>query len=209
MRNRFGVCLLLAPLMAVLCLASSSQAAQSAARDPAETIERFNKTLLEAMRGGQPLGYEGRYKLLRPVIDDIFADRYMARFAAGRFWRGFSDEQKRQYAEAYLDWSVSAYAERFDSYTGQRFSIRSVDIEGDRATVVSILTKADGGTVDFDYKLRAQDGMWLVVDIVVRGVSQLAMTRSQFTSILDREGFQALMTRLEQKMEVYSEELSS
>lgn len=201
--------LLLAPLMTALCLASPSQAAQSAARGPAETIERFNKTLLEAMRGGQTLGYEGRYKLLRPVIDDIFADRYMARFAAGRFWRGFSDEQKRQYAEAYLDWSVSAYAERFDSYNGQRFSIRSVDIQGDQATVVSTLTKADGGTVDFEYKLRAQDEDWLVVDIVVRGVSQLAMTRSQFTSILDREGFQALMTRLEQKMQVYSEELSS
>lgn len=210
MRKRIWACLLLfMPLLAASFSAPVALAAQAPPLAPAETIERFNQTLLAAMRGGQSMGFEGRYKLLRPVVDDLFADRYMARFAAGRFWRGFSDEQKRRYAEAYLDWSVSAYAERFDSYNGQRFSIRSADIEGDQATVVSTLTKADGGTVDFTYKLRPQDGKWLVVDIVVRNVSQLALTRSQFTSILDREGFQSLMSRLEQRMQVYSEELSS
>lgn len=187
----------------------AAKAAVARGLGPAESIERFNTTLLAAMRGGEKLGFEGRYKLLYPVIDSIFADRFMARFAAGRFWRDFSDKQKRQYSEAYLDWSVSAYADRFDSYKGQRFDITSVDAQGDQATVVSVLTKPDGGTVDFTYKLRAQDGKWLVVDIVVRDVSQLAMTRSQFTSILGREGFDALMTKLAQKLQVYSEELAS
>ncbi|EMG39077.1 hopanoid biosynthesis associated membrane protein HpnM [Desulfocurvibacter africanus PCS] len=205
----------LAVLLAVLAALpiQAAWAAQTAAQakglSPAETIERLDRTLLSAMRGGEKLGFEGRYKLLFPVIDTIFADRFMARFSAGRFWRDFSDKQKRQYSEAYLDWSVSAYAERFDSYNGQRFDITKVDTQGDQATVVSTLTRTDGKTVDFTYKLRAQEGRWLIVDIIVRDVSQLAMTRSQFTSILGREGFDALMTKLAQKMQVYSEELSS
>lgn len=187
----------------------AARAATAQGLGPAETIERFDAALLAAMRGGEKLGFEGRYKLLYPVIDSIFADRFMARFAAGRFWREFSDKQRRQYSEAYLDWSVSAYADRFDSYNGQHFDITSADTQGDQATVVSALTKPDGSTVDFTYKLRAQDGKWLVVDIIVRDVSQLAMTRSQFTSILGREGFDSLMTKLAQKLRVYSEELSS
>lgn len=196
------------PALPVLQAQAAQAADISTSSSAAQTIERFNQTLLSAMRGGEELGYQGRYELLRAVIDDIFADRFMARFAAGRFWRDMSNEQKREYLRAYLDWTVSAYAERFDRYNGQRFDIGQVEARDDQASVDSTLTKANGETVDFTYKLRAQNGRWLIVDIIVRDVSQLAMTRSQFTSILEREGFDALMTRLEQKMEVYSEDLS-
>jgi len=176
---------------------------------PAETIERFHAALLQAMRGGEAMGYEGRYQLLYPVIHEIFANRFMARFAAGRFWRDMGDEQRREYLRAYLDWTVSTYAERFDSYNGQRFRTVSEEIEDSQATVVTSMTRADQSPVEFTYRMRAQDGGWLVVDIIVRDVSQLAMARSQFTSILNREGFEALLGQLRQKMQVYSEDLGS
>ncbi len=209
-RNPAARLLSLAVLLAVLA-ALPLEAAQTPPKglSPSQTIERLDRTLLAAMRGGEELGFEGRYKLLFPVIDTVFADRFMARFSAGRFWRDFSDRQKRQYSEAYLDWSVSAYAERFDSYNGQRFDITKADTQDDQATVVSTLTRPNGKTVDFTYKLRSQDGRWLIVDVVVRDVSQLSMTRSQFTSILAREGFDSLMAKLAQRMQVYSEELAS
>ena len=51
---------------------SQSQIQQSQLSEQAKVIQEFNEALIAAMKGGKELGYEGRYKLLEPVIDKTF-----------------------------------------------------------------------------------------------------------------------------------------
>jgi len=72
--------------------------------------------------------------------------------------------------------------------------------KGRTQTIVSRLTKKNGETVDFYYRLREIENKWRIVDIQIKGVSQLALTRAQFVDILKNKGFDNLIDTLREKI---------
>ncbi len=190
----FAGCLVVSPIRA------------EAAHSPRAAIKSFNLALLDAMKKADELGYSGRYKLLEPVIEDTFALPFMADASIGRYAKAINREQDRVFLKYYTDWTVATYAGRFDGYSGERFDVlsESKPVNG-TVTVVSRLTKSDGDEIDFYYLLRDIEQKWRVVDIRISGVSQLALTRSQFTSIFKKKGFDGLMAMLKEKIRSYSQ----
>ena len=58
-----------------------------------------------------------------------------------------------------------------------------------------------------DYRLRPVDGKWKIIDIYMDGtVSELALRRSQYSSLIRREGLEALITALEEKIDALAED---
>jgi phospholipid transport system substrate-binding protein len=177
-----------------------------AEQTPEQNIKTFNAALLQAMKKGDELGYAGRYKLLQPVIEDTFALSFMADASIGRYARTINKEQRRVYLKNYAQWTIATYAGRFDGYSGERFDVLSASkpVRG-TVTVVSRLTKSDGDEIDFYYLLRDIEQKWRVVDIRITGVSQLALTRSQFINILKEKGFDGLISMLKEKTRGFSQ----
>jgi phospholipid transport system substrate-binding protein len=166
---------------------------------PAEVIKKFNAALLDSMKTGKELGYSGRYKLLEPVIKDSFALSYMASVTVGQYWKKLNEKERRSLVETYTEWTIATYAGRFNEYSGEKFEVVSESkLNPDNATVDSKLYAKKER--DFHYSLRRIEGKWRIVDIQVFGVSQLALTRSQFVSVLRDEGFKALISMLEKKI---------
>jgi phospholipid transport system substrate-binding protein len=63
------------------------------------------------------------------------------------------------------------------------------------------LRKADGETVRLDYLLRQFDSQWLIIDVLAKGsYSELATRRSEYISVLKREGFEGLIAKLDRKV---------
>jgi phospholipid transport system substrate-binding protein len=173
---------------------------------PAGAIEKFNASLLEAMKRADELGYDGRYKLLDPVIRDVFDLSFMATRALGSHWKKLTPKQQGIYLNTYADWTIATYAGRFDGYSGESFVIS--DSSGgsqDTRTVKSSINKPDGERiVDFIYLLRRISGKWQVVDIRIVGVSQLALTKAQFVSVMNKEGFESLISMLREKTKAFA-----
>jgi phospholipid transport system substrate-binding protein len=170
---------------------------------PAEVIKKFNGALLDSMKGGKELGYSGRYKLLEPVIKDSFALSYMASVTVGQYWKKLTEKERRSLVETYTEWTIATYAGRFDEYSGEKFEVVSESkLNPDNSTVLSKLYAKKER--DFHYRLRRIEGKWRIVDIQVSGVSQLALTRSQFVSVLRDEGFNALISMLKKKIANFS-----
>ena len=186
----------------IVAVALITGAAATQSSGPAAVVEKFNAKLLEAMQGGEKLGYAGRYALLEPVIYDVFALDLMTRISVGRHWKNMSENQRNQMIALYRQWSTATYARRFDTYAGQRFEVLP-EQKVRRSTVIvrSHVVKKTGEVVAFLYKLKSIRKKWLIVDIHVKGVSQLANTRAQFTSILDRDGYDALVKKLKEKID--------
>lgn len=196
-------------IISVLCVAMVLYASPALAAGPQDTVAAFNDALLQTMRNGPQLGFDGRYELLAPAYEAAFAWKSMARFAAGSHWSTMTGDDRQAYLDAYRAWSVSTYADRFKEYKGQKFEVLAPEESGRSAQVVSRLTKSGGKTVDLIYKLRPKGEDWYVVDIQVRGVSQLALTRSQFIGVLDKEGLPALLQQLRDKTAAMSPDISS
>jgi phospholipid transport system substrate-binding protein len=179
----------------VLLLPIDGKAEQSG---PSDVIKKFNAALLDSMKRGKELGYSGRYKLLEPVIKESFALSYMASVSVGQYWRKLTDAERRSLVETYTEWTIATYAGRFDEYSGEKFEVVSEsNLNSDNVTVTSKLYAKKER--DFHYRLRKMTGKWRIVDIQVSGVSQLALTRSQFVSVLHDEGFNALISMLKKK----------
>ena len=184
---------------------SQSQIQQSQLSEQAKVIQEFNEALIAAMKGGKELGYEGRYKLLEPVIDKTFAMSYMASRSLGRYWKPLSDADKKAFLDLYRQWSIAQYAENFDEYDNQSFKIVS-ESESARGlfTVNTDFTKPIGDIIEFNYQLRKIKDHWRIVDIFISGVSQLANTRSQFMTIMKKQGLEGLSAEMKQKIEMFS-----
>jgi phospholipid transport system substrate-binding protein len=72
--------------------------------------------------------------------------------------------------------------------------------------VRSRLVEPDGEAIQLNYRLRPVDGKWKIIDVYLNGtVSELALRRSEYSSLIQREGFDSLLVALNQKIANLSE----
>lgn len=168
--------------------------------DPAMAVRRFSDALLAAMKQGPALGYKGRLVLLGPAVDDLFAIPTMARLALGPGAAHLTSEQSQRLVEAFRRWTVANYASQFDAWSGERFEIDAPRPAGNALVVPTRIVTRKGDATRIDYVIREVDGRRRAVDVLLEGsVSQLAVRRSEFVSVVRRQGFDALIHLLEQR----------
>jgi phospholipid transport system substrate-binding protein len=175
----------------------------AAAADPASTvIEGLNAKFIEVMKNGPKLGYTGRYKEFEPALSAAFDFADMTRVSTGQYWKGLSDADKAQLIEAFRRYSVATYASRFKDFSGERFEVLGEEPAlRDSTLVKNQIVTSKGEPVRIDYLMQpGADGGMKVVDVYYKtSVSQLALQRSQFTSVLAKQGIGGLIAALNDK----------
>lgn len=164
-------------------------------------VEGFQAVLISVMKDAQKLGYEGRYKRLKPAIEESHDLPQIAKTVSARFSDQLSDEQKKQFVDTFSELSIATYAAQFDGYSGEVFkTISQRKLDNGSMLVQSTLTPPGSDKVSFDYVLSQKDGHWRIVNIVVDGVSDLAVKRSEYAGIMRTEGADALIAKLKDKI---------
>lgn len=192
-----------AALAAMLAFAAAGYQGTAYAASGGATVQGLYDTLLSTMRSGSTLGGSGRYTELAPVIRRSFDLPFMARLAFGPGWSSLSPAQQQQVADSYGRYISAVYADRFDSYHGQR-----LDVTGERQNpygliVTSRIIKSDGDPVEVDYLMRQSGGRWLIADIYLDGtISEVATHRSEFAAILRNQGVDGLIEALNRKADM-------
>jgi phospholipid transport system substrate-binding protein len=179
-----------------------------AAPKPAESggamqaIDGLHAALIDVMKNAQALGYEGRAAKLTPVIPRHFDVPFMAEKSVGTYWKRATEAERQRYLEAFLRFMVANYAGQFDGYTGQSFETLGVDpARMDTKIVRTKLIDPGDEDVELNYRMHHVDGSWKIIDVYLDGtVSELALRRSEFSGIVKRESFDALITALDQKI---------
>jgi phospholipid transport system substrate-binding protein len=184
------------PVNAAFC------ASVSGTDGPVQVIHLLLSSLLHAMREGEQLGYEGRFKLLEPVISQSHDSELIIKTILGAtYWSQLDKEQKSLIVDTFRQLSIATYAGRFNQYEGEQFEIiEQRTLPHEQTLVRSQLTKSDGGIVNFDYVLHQTEGQWRIVNILFDGVSDLAIKRGEYRAIMQRDGFQALIELLKEKI---------
>jgi phospholipid transport system substrate-binding protein len=177
--------------------AFASQASGSA------TVQGLYDVLLSTMKNGHTLGESGRFVQLEPVIRRTFDVVTMARLSVGPAWAGLTEAQRQQIAEGFGRYISAIYADRFDSYAGQKLEVIDEQPEAAGVIVHSQIIKANGDPVKVDYLMRRNGEAWLVSDIYLDGaISEVATRRSEFGAILKSQGVDGLIAALNRKADV-------
>jgi len=173
-----------------------------AAGSPRASIVKFYDALLEVMKTAKQLGFGGRAERLAPVIDATFDMREMTRLTLGSAGKSLTAEQFDQLVESFRRYTVASYADNFDDYNGERFVVGEARQAAGGQTVVpsKLVFAGNNPPVSLDYVMRQSEGRWGITDIFAEGsVSQVAMRRSEFVSLLRREGYDTLLKTIETK----------
>jgi phospholipid transport system substrate-binding protein len=189
--------------LACLCFAAAAVLPTAAsAGPPTELIQRLNATFIGVMRDAATLGYEGRYETLEPALVAAYDFPEMTRVSSGRYWRKLTDAQKQQLVEAFTAYSLATYAARFNGFGGERFEVLGeAPAPADSVRVNNQIVQANGEPIRIDYLLRRRDGEWKIIDVYLKSsVSELAVQRSLFTSLLAEQGFDGLIAALNAKV---------
>jgi phospholipid transport system substrate-binding protein len=193
-----GLCIALSLAVGIL-----AESAAAFAADPQNNVRGFYDTLLTTMKDGRTLGQSGRYARLAPVVDRVFDVPLMTRLAIGPSWATFSPAQQQQLTEAFRHYIVATYADRFDSYSGQQLQVTGERPYNADVMVQTRIVKSDGETTTLNYLMRQNQGSWQISDVYLDGtISQLAVQRSEFYSILRRDGIDGLVMALTRKVDL-------
>jgi len=181
------------------------ESAAALALDPQANVRGFYDTLLGTMKNGQILGQSGRYARLAPVVDRVFDVASMTRLAIGSSWATLPPAQQQQLIEAFRHYIAATYADRFDSYSGEQLQVTGEQPYNADVIVQTKIVKSDGETTTLNYLMRQNQGSWRISDVYLDGtISQLAVQRSEFNSILRREGVDGLVMALNRKADLLS-----
>ncbi len=184
-------------------LAMLSYPVQSAPVSGGDTVQRLYEALLSTMKNGRILGQSGRFTQLEPVILRTFDIPSMTRLSVGPSWATLTEAQRQQVTESFGRYISAIYADRFDSYAGQKLRVTSEQPAAAGVMVRSQIVKADGEPVNVDYMMRQNGDSSLISDIYLDGaISEVATRRSEFAAILKSQGIDGLIAALNRKADI-------
>jgi len=135
--------------------------------------------------------------LSQPIDLDL-----VARLILGRHWRTADATQRQDYLALFRDYALANLASKLHLYQGQSFEVTGAKVVSKQdALVTSRILDAGQAPLQVDWRLRDDDGGRLVViDVIVAGVSLIVTLRSEFSAVIERQGFDGLLAELRQRI---------
>lgn len=135
---------------------------------------------------------------LRNEFRKNFDHRLIGGFAAGRHFRLASADARQRYLGALENYVVTVYGRRMIHYSGQMdLKLKADDLiritgtskvgRGD-VIVHSHINRRLLEPVTINWRLRRRQAGYRIIDIIVVGISQAQLYRSEFTSVIRRRG---------------------
>ena len=168
-----------------------------------EVVETFNGDLLDLLRKSGELDQQGRSALLKPSLQTHFDLDFMAQKVLGRGWKKLTPEQQIIWRDSFTGLMTENYAGRFVGWSDQSFETIDESEAGHGTVLVRTKLHVPGDEdVSLDYRLRETPTGWRVIDVFLNGtVSELALRRAEYSGVLKREGFDALILAVDGKRE--------
>lgn len=170
-----------------LCaLALLLPAVAMAPSSPAAPVELLNRAVLAIMRAGRTAGFEQRMRMLAPAVQAAFDLPFILARAVGPRFAAFPPEVQDALVGVFTEFTVATYVANFDEDNGERFDILAQTRRaGSDEVVQTVLVPAAGEPFKLDYVVRAQNGGWKIIDVLLNGsISRVAVQRSDFRSLL-------------------------
>jgi len=188
--------------LAVVAAGVLPLAAAHADTDPKAAVQAFYDVLLDCMKNGKQLGFDGRYQKLAPAVDQTFDVPIMARIAVGPAWTNLPADKKTAVLDVFNRYMITTYASRFKAFSGQSFVVGDLtQPSADRKLVATQLLRPDGEPVQLNYVFRQGDAGWKIIDIYLSGtISEMARMRSDFSETIRTGGADGLIAILEKKI---------
>ena len=174
----------------------------AAAADPAAVITNLGNQALQVL--GSNVDPSQRVVRFRQLFSQDFDVPGIARFVLGRYWQIATPQQQQEFIGLFTSYIAVAYSDRLAEYSGETLRVTGSRAAADGAMVSSEIVRPNGAPpAKIDWLLTQENGAYKISDVIVEGVSMAVTQRSEFASVIQRNGgqVQGLITALRQKTE--------
>jgi len=120
-----------------------------------------------------------REQKFRVLLNDYFAVRTIGRWVLGRYWRKAKKSEQEEYLTLFEDLMVVMYLDRFGKYATER----------DVIVYSQIVSTKSSDPIHADWRVRYRgDDNYKIVDVMVEGISMGQTQRSEFGSVVRKNG---------------------
>ena len=189
-------------LSLALLLALPARGSASDVESARKPIEALYAVLVECLKNADALGLEGRRDKIAPAVAATYDLPFMAEKILGRHWRALAEADQARWTKTFGNLTVSTYAERMTGFTGQVFEVLRVEpSQRGTAVVYSQVVTPKEAPIAINYRMRPDGGSWRIIDVYLNGtVSELALRRSEYAAVLQRDGFEKLVASIDEKI---------
>lgn len=132
---------------------------------------------------------------IRGALDENFDIRTIAAYALGPVRRNLNEDQQDRYLSVFSDWLAETVTRlviglRTDMPTPSPDMVTmtgTTPLSADQILVHSRIKQSDTASAKVDWRLRQAGDRFLVLDIMIFGISQARVFRSQFAALMRRE----------------------
>jgi phospholipid transport system substrate-binding protein len=137
------------------------------------------------------------------LIDKSTDSKWIARFVLGKNHKTTNEEQKKQFMSMYREFMINTYGPKFNSYDGRKFTVNSVKKQSNFYLVKSeFVPKNSDAVIFFDFRVKENEGNFLIVDFIAEGISLIETQRSEFNSSINEEGMDKFLENLKKRIDI-------
>ena len=184
----------------ILIVGALAAPAILAAADPAAIINNLgNRALAVLGNNATPAQRVARF---HELFREDFDVPGIARFVLGRYWKTATPEQQEEFVRLFEDYIALVYSNQLAAYSGETLRVTGSRTSAEEAVVASEIIRPTGSPpVKVDWHLTDRNGAYKISDVTVDGISMAVTQRSEFASVIQRNGGQVanLIAQLREK----------
>ena len=170
---------------------------------PDEVVKKTADDVISAIKSDKDIQAGNKkaiYELVESKILPSFDFNKICRLVMGKNWRKMSAEQKEEFSKGFKMLLLRTYAVALSKYTDQKITVLPMKKQkGSIVTVKTEITQASSQPINVDYALSNSTGKWLVIDLIIEGVSMITNYRGQFGTSVRTNGVDGLLKELKNK----------
>ena len=188
-------------VFAAILLMFGAFSAQAGEKEARAYVNKISTSVIDII-SNTGLETAEKEKKLVSLFEQSVDTKWIGRFVLGRYYTAATPEQKKRYDDVYRDFLIRSYVPKFKEYKGETFEMNEVRKDGkDEYMVKTNIVSPNEPSIRVDYRIRETGGSYRIIDIISEGVSLITTQRSEFGSVVSREGMDYLLDRLTARVE--------
>lgn len=137
------------------------------------------------------------------ALRDLLDYNTLASAALVDHWPALTPAQRTEFVELLRQLVERSYSRNLESTHNYTIRYTNTDVRPAASVVHTLARSRSNGRapeIAIDYELRQTAGVWKVTDVITDGVSLVRNYRSQFHRIVQRDGWDALIRRMRERL---------
>ena len=156
---------------------------------------------LEENRADFKANPEKLYAMVEQHVLPVVDVERVSKLVIGKYWRRSTPLQQELFVDEFKSFLMKSYAQGLFQYSGQQINYKPARYNDDKnKAIVDATLQTNDRNISVSFKLaQGADSTWRIYNVVADGINLVTNFRTSYTSIIQRQGMDGLISSLAEK----------